>query len=309
LITPHLILPLPLTINELRMKVQPTSRLSDQRSHTGVLSGLEQVLQTQIASLTFSVFAAFVADVLTAAGYREVRPAPRHLYFKGRNQGGGYDLTALLPGSAADADEGSTAVGSRRVVVQVKQYPCHQAVPQSYVDQLRGVCLREGAPAGLLVTTGRFAPPARENAEASQRSAVVPIHLLDGETLLSLALQHRIGVRPTAGETLILDTTYFERLAQRASARQGRSRLTLRKMTRPVAGAVPSPVSDTAAGQLGERRAPVVHAASKEPSIARPERQTPQMHIITRVTVLIGRGSGLPTPPDEHGQRTGGTAW
>jgi hypothetical protein len=251
-----------------------------------------RILEARLRRLPFSAFLAFVSDVLTATGYRDVLPAPRHQHFKGRNQEGGYDLSAFLPGGTveSEAEGGNGVLGGRRSLVQVKQYGSAQSVPQKYVDQLRGVCLREGASEGLLVTTGVFAPPARQNAEGSQRMAVVPIRLMDREMLFALALQHWIGVRRSDRGNFVLDSADFDRLHQREKGNLGRK---VGKVTDlDDASASRKTNSCPTFGNGGCRNIP------RTPGKAYGE--SSRVPLVTQVTVTIGRINGASNQP-RHG--------
>jgi Restriction endonuclease len=79
--------------------------------------------------------------------------------------------------------------GRRVVAVQIKQYPTHRKIMQRSVDELRGVCLRNDASEGLLITTSSYSP-----AITGTGSLVAPLYLMDGSELTFLLAQYRIGV-------------------------------------------------------------------------------------------------------------------
>jgi restriction endonuclease Mrr len=163
-------------------------------------------LRSRLATVPFPAFAAFVGEVLTAAGYENVQARGR-TRFLGKNQSGGIDLTATL----------SSHLGIRTVIAQLKQLGPDVAVAQRYVDELRGVCLRTGAAEALLITTGVFANRARENAARTAHSPVAPVRLLNGESLVRLAVQHSIGVTTKTikgSEEKTMDGAYFAALEE-----------------------------------------------------------------------------------------------
>jgi hypothetical protein len=170
-------------------------------------------LRLRLTALPFAAFARFVADVLAASGYENVQARGRNR-FLGKNANGGVDLTATLPGS----------LGVRPVIAQLKQLAPDTTVSQRYVDELRGVCLRTGAAEALLITSGTFSPLARENATRTAHSPVAPVRLLDGESLVRLAVQHRVGiVKDDTGKTAV-DAAYFSRLKAQFPAAETRTR-------------------------------------------------------------------------------------
>jgi restriction endonuclease Mrr len=158
-------------------------------------------LQEALHRLPFEAFATLVGKVLQLSGYQDVRLAGRRDW-KGRNQGGGVDLLASLPGG----------ISSRRVVVQVKQFDPSkgQRLYQKQVDELRGVALRHKASEAVLVTSGSLSPSIDLFA---LDDLPVPVRLISGEGLHRLLHQHRLGVTES-GE---LDVSFFEALAAAAT--------------------------------------------------------------------------------------------
>ena len=139
----------------------------------------------RLLALPFPAFAQAVAGLLKSLGYTDVQTMKAmHGKGKGRNQHGGYDLRMYLP----------TRLTRGLVIAQVKQY--REAVPRSFVDELRGTMLRLGASQGLLVTTSTFSASAIEAAQAAQYAA--PVRLMDGQELARLIRQHPQGVSSPA---------------------------------------------------------------------------------------------------------------
>ena len=170
-------------------------------------------LRRQLLTLNYHAFVQCVCLLLNAHGYEGAQPAGR-TNWKGRNQGGGYDIEAFL----------SAGVGRRRVIVQAKQFD-RLAIFQRSVDELRGTCLRAGAHEALLITTSTFSPIVRQNA-VTGGPQIAPVRLIDGEALLDLMLRHRIGVREEARATkngtrsLHLDQAFFAEIAHRYANRE-----------------------------------------------------------------------------------------
>lgn len=136
-----------------------------------------------LLTLDVSAFEQCIAQLLPALGYQEIRVmrcfSPTRTSHKGRNQHGGFDLSA----SQATFTPSLT-------LVQVKQYS--RPVSRRFVDELRGAMLRHGAPQGLLITTSTFPTNAQFSAQENQ---LLPIRLIDGEKLVDLLVHYRIGIR------------------------------------------------------------------------------------------------------------------
>ena len=88
-----------------------------------------------------------------------------------------------------------------REVVQVKRHRANVGRP--VLDMLRGSLHRFGAVRGTIITLGGFA---RGTKEAAFEPGVAPITLIDGDKLVDLLIQHRVGVRTRPVELLELDT-------------------------------------------------------------------------------------------------------
>lgn len=176
------------------------------RAHRNSLANpvrLHREMLQRIQHLPYPALVLLVRQLLQRMGYQHVQLKRTH--FRGRNSGGGCDLEAVQ----------ENELTCQRLLVQVKQLV--QPVQGRYVDELRGVLLREGATQGLLITTGTFSPVAREAAETGQ--AVAHVLLVDGQQLTQLLVAHRVGLldeedpeRATAGQTMRVDTALFERL-------------------------------------------------------------------------------------------------
>ena len=146
-----------------------------------------------------------IAQLLERQGYREVRLLGRK-GFVGRNRSGGWDLEAVAPGHQALVP----VEAGFKCIIQVKQFD-DLAVQQRTVDELRGCILRAGAGVGLLITTSRFSPVAQE---AAQASSLAPVILLNGERLVSLLIQQRLGVCQKPNGKWTIDPEYFRSMRE-----------------------------------------------------------------------------------------------
>ncbi|KUL23287.1 restriction endonuclease [Streptomyces regalis] len=118
------------------------------------------------------VFEHIVAQLLIAIGYEEVRVTKR-------SNDGGVDVHAIL-----------SARGVTRVptALQVKRW--RKPVGRPEVQQLRGSL--KSTQQGVIVTTSGFSRPALEDAARQDGS---PVHLIDGQMLADLMVEHGLGVQ------------------------------------------------------------------------------------------------------------------
>lgn len=142
---------------------------------------LERNLRERLLVLNFHAFLRAISVLLLRMGYSNVELSGRTGWV-GRNADGGYDLIAFLP----------VPGGTRRVIVQVKQYVPERRIYQRTIDELRGVCLRAGASEALLITTSSFSDTV--NAGRLATVAIAPVRLIDGRELTELMALHRVGV-------------------------------------------------------------------------------------------------------------------
>ncbi len=173
-----------------------------------LVSQVQEELREELLALPYAAFLAVIVRLLERQGYRQVRLLGRR-GFVGRNRGGGWDLEAEAPEyqPMAPSKEGS------RCIIQVKHFD-DLAVQQRYVDELRGCLLRANAALGVLITTSRFSPVAQE---AAQATPLAPVVLLDGDRLLALLIQQRLGVCLTPGGEWAVDLAFFRSLREEAS--------------------------------------------------------------------------------------------
>ncbi|MYK17730.1 restriction endonuclease [Candidatus Poribacteria bacterium] len=108
----------------------------------------------------------------------------------GRSGDGGVDVIAEI----------ELGVSSVCEVVQAKRHK--NPVQRDVLDKLRGSLYRFKAVRGTIVTTSSFAKGAREEAFAT---GAAPITLIDGDKLVDLLIEHRIGIRKRSVEVLSID--------------------------------------------------------------------------------------------------------
>jgi restriction system protein len=93
-------------------------------------------------------------------------------------------------------------ISSVREVVQVKRQKGN--IHRPVLDALRGSLHRFAAVRGTIITTGGFASG---TVKAAFEAGAAPITLIDGETLVDLLMEQRIGVRRRELQIWELDTT------------------------------------------------------------------------------------------------------
>lgn len=187
---------------------------------------LQKLLRAHLLALPYGSFLQVIAQLLECQGGASVRPTGRE-GFVGRNRSGGWDMEANLPAPSElthGLSQSRTPFNSQfnfhtphraRCLVQAKQFD-QLAVQQRTVDELRGCCLRAGAGQGLILTTSRFSPVAQAAAEASP---LAPITLIDGQTLVVLLLQHKLGVRQGSDGGWRIDPEFFRKLGKASNSK------------------------------------------------------------------------------------------
>jgi HJR/Mrr/RecB family endonuclease len=145
-------------------------------------------------------FEFLVADLLQKIGYDNVEVTKR-------SGDKGIDIVADL------TLDGVTNV---KTVVQVKRYAESNRVQGSTITQLRGSA--EVDQRGLVITTSDFTKGAREEARAPNK---MPVALVNGDKLVSLLIQHGVGVTTETVTLYSVDSEYFENVETPTSQRGG----------------------------------------------------------------------------------------
>lgn len=141
---------------------------------------LPQTISQRLLELPFDAFAALIARLLPALGYRNVQIAGRR-DFRGRNGRdgtSGYDLTATREGRGA--------------LIQLKQFGVDRRVYQRTINELLGATLRSGAAEALLITTGCISPSV--DRDSHRLAPIAPVLTLSGAELIERLIRHHIGV-------------------------------------------------------------------------------------------------------------------
>ena len=140
-------------------------------------------------------FERLVLDVLTSMGYGGSRPdAASHL---GRSGDEGID-------GRINQDR----LGLDQILVQAKRYSPERSIDRPTIQAFIGSLAGQGVNKGVFITTSFYT---RDAVEFVSRGINTKVVLIDGEKLLDLMIEHKIGVRVDRQITLVdLDQNYFE---------------------------------------------------------------------------------------------------
>jgi HJR/Mrr/RecB family endonuclease len=161
---------------------------------------VRESLKKRLWAMDAYQFEFLVADLLQKIGYDNVEVTKR-------SGDKGIDIVADL------TLDGVTNV---KTVVQVKRYAESNRVQGSTITQLRGSA--EVDQRGLVITTSDFTKGAREEARAPNK---MPVALVNGEKLVSLLIQHGVGVTTETVTLYSVDSEYFENVETPSSQRAG----------------------------------------------------------------------------------------
>lgn len=158
-----------------------------------IQSDVKAGLIERLVALDPAFFEQAVVRLLVAMGYG--------------GTGGQAAATRLVNDGGIDGVIDQDVLGLSKVYVQAKRYARDNSVGRPEVQAFVGA-LSGKADQGVMITTGRFSPGAREYAE---RDARVRIILIDGVRLVDLMVKYRVGVQ--VKETLAIvevDEDFFE---------------------------------------------------------------------------------------------------
>lgn len=153
------------------------------KQRTSIRSSIQELLET-IDPIAFEYL---VKQLLEAMNYQNVSVTSS-------TNDKGVDVKA-------DIEMGITSV---REVVQVKRHKGN--IQRPVLDALRGSLHRFDAVRGTIITTGDFS---KGTAAAAVERGAAPITLINGEKLIDLLIEHKIGVRTKPIEILELDADAF----------------------------------------------------------------------------------------------------
>lgn len=146
-----------------------------------------QALREQLSTMNPYRFEHLAKDLLEAMDYQDVEVTKA-------SGDKGVDVIAT-------AQFGITTV---KEVVQVKR---HQGnIGRTVLDQLRGVLPLHGAIRGTLITLGKFSKGCKDVAVFP---GAAPISLIDGDKLIDLLIENKIGIKEQKETLIQIDDTYF----------------------------------------------------------------------------------------------------
>lgn len=134
-------------------------------------------------------FEFLVADLLKKIGYENVEVTKK-------SGDKGIDVAANL------TMDGITNV---KTIIQAKRFKKGNNISGKIITQLRGSA--EVDQRGLIITTSAFTKDAISESKAQNK---MPVSLVDGDKLLSLLLNYRIGIKTDKVTLFSLDNEYFE---------------------------------------------------------------------------------------------------
>ena len=147
----------------------------------------QEKLRKKLGSLVPKRFEELVADLLDAMGYQDVTV------------------------TKVSGDKGVDVVGSVQfgitTVTEVVQVKRHQgSINRPVLDQLRGALPYHKAIRGTLINLGDFTQGCRE---AAIYPGAAPITLINGDKLIELLFEHRIGIKEIPVPLYEMDEDYF----------------------------------------------------------------------------------------------------
>jgi len=145
-------------------------------------------LMELLLDLTAAAFERLAQRLLREAGFTEVK-------VEGRSGDGGIDGRGVLR---------LNDLVSMNAIFQCKRYRSN--VGPAEIREFRGA-LAGRADRGIFVTTSSFTPAAMSEAS---RDGVTPIDLVDGERLVNLLKQFRLGVKVEMVESVLIDKDWFK---------------------------------------------------------------------------------------------------
>ena len=145
-------------------------------------------LKDRLGRMQPARFEHLVGDLLEEMGYEDVRVT-------GASGDRGVDLVATIQFGITTITE----------VVQVKRY--RNTITRQVLDQLRGALPYHKAIRGTLISLGNFSSGCKE---AAIFPGAAPIGLIDGDHLLELLFEHKIGIKERPAILYEIDEDYFK---------------------------------------------------------------------------------------------------
>ena len=148
----------------------------------------KKALRDRLGRMPPAKFEHLVRDLLEEMGYEDVRVT-------GASGDRGVDVVATIQFGITTITE----------VVQVKRY--HNTISRQVLDQFRGALHYHKAIRGTLISLGSFS---RGCQEAAIFPGAAPIGLIDGDHLIELLFEHRVGIKERPAILYEIDEDYFK---------------------------------------------------------------------------------------------------
>ena len=150
---------------------------------------VKQKLIEKIQEMDPFLFEFLVAELLRKIGYENV------------------DVTKRSGDKGIDVNGNLTVGGLTNVktVIQVKRYKTGNNISGKYITQLRGSA--EVDQRGLIITTSDFTKDARDESKAINK---MPVALVNGQKLIDLLFQYRVGVKEDIVSVFSINSELFE---------------------------------------------------------------------------------------------------
>ena len=148
----------------------------------------KKALKDRLGKMQPDRFEHLVRDLLEEMGYEDVRVT-------GASGDRGVDVVATIKFGITTFIE----------VVQVKRH--HNTISRPVLDQLRGVLPLHKAIRGTLISLGSFSSGCKE---AAIFDGAPPIGLIDGDHLLELLFQYKVGVKEITAKLYEIHEDYFK---------------------------------------------------------------------------------------------------
>jgi restriction system protein len=149
----------------------------------------KKALRDRLGKMKPKRFEHLVAELLEKMGYEVVRVT-------GASGDRGVDVVATVQFGITTITE----------VVQVKRH--HNTIGRQVLDQFRGSLHYHKAIRGTLISLGSFSSGCKESAILT---SAAPISLIDGDHLLELLFEHKVGIKEIPATLYEIDEDYFNK--------------------------------------------------------------------------------------------------
>ncbi|WP_344986964.1 restriction endonuclease [Enteractinococcus fodinae] len=176
-------------VEQVDTKLDPIAQV--EQGITRIHEDIGYQLLSRLQEREWGFFEEAVVDLLLKMGYGGVH---------GRGQ-----VTRFTRDGGIDGVIDQDALGLNKVYIQAKRYGANTAVQRPEVQSFAGA-LRGKADGGVFITTGRFTSGALEYVNNSPDRII----LVDGQQLVSLMIQYRVGVEVKQTYSVVeIDDDYF----------------------------------------------------------------------------------------------------